>query len=189
MRTDDVLELTDPRAMRALAHPVRLAILETLHTQATANATECSRAVGESPQACSYHLRSLAKWGIVRTVESSDGRETRWELASRGIRFASGTEASPGFEAAAAALKAIVLERDDRILAQFLAREHELPGEWRDAAGFSSGIVYVTPTELEQLQGRVIEVLNEFDRRDEADRPEGARRVDVAFRAIPKVGD
>lgn len=189
MQADDVLELTDPRAMRALAHPVRLAILETLHAQATANATECSREVGESPQACSYHLRSLAKWGIVRTVESSDGRETRWELASRGIRFSSGREGSPGFEAAAAALKAIVLDRDDRILAEFLAREQELPAEWRDAAGFSSGIVYVTPAELEQLQGRVVELLNEFDRRDEADRPEGARRVDVAFRAIPKVGD
>ena len=174
--------------MRALAHPVRLAILETLHTEATANATECSRQVGESPQACSYHLRSLAKWGIVRIVESSDGRETRWELASRGIRFASGTESTPGFEAAAAALKTIVLERDDRILAEFLAREHELSAEWREAASFGSGIVYVTPSELEQLHGRMIELLNEFDRRDERDRPEGARRVDLAFRAIPRVG-
>lgn len=189
MPVDDVLELTDPRAMRALAHPVRLAILETLHTEATANATECSRQVGESPQACSYHLRSLAKWGIVRIVESPDGRETRWELASRGIRFASGAEGSHGVEAAAAALKTIVLDRDDRILADFFAREHELPADWRDAAGFSSGIVYVTPAELAEVQNRVIEILNEFDRRNEADRPEGARRVDVAFRAIPRVGD
>lgn len=189
VRVEDVLELTDPRAMRALAHPVRLAILETLHTEATANATECARQVGESPQACSYHLRSLAKWGIVRVVESSDGRETRWALASRGIRFSSGAEGSPGFEAAAAALKTIVLARDDRILAEFLAREQELPVEWRDAAGFSSGIVYVTPAELEEVQARVVEILNEFDRHDEADRPEGARRVDVAFRAIPRVGD
>jgi DNA-binding transcriptional ArsR family regulator len=175
--------------MRALAHPVRLAILEVLHLRATANATECSQEVGESPQACSYHLRSLAKWGIVRTVESSDGRETRWELASRGIRFASGAQGSAASEAASAALKRVVLERDDRLVADFLAREHELPVEWRDGASFSSGIVYVTPAELQEIESRLIELLQRFERRQAGERPEGSRRVDVVFRAIPKVGE
>lgn len=175
--------------MRALAHPVRLSILEVLHVHGNANATECSREVGESPQACSYHLRALAKWGLVRKVESNDGRETRWELAARGIKFSSGVERSPEFEAASALLKTSVLERDDRIVAEFLEREHELADEWREAASFSSGIVYCTPEELQELVGRSHGLAKEFERRSKSDRPEGARRVDIVFRAIPKVGD
>ena len=137
-------------AMRALAHPVRLSILDLLHTEGTANATECSRAVGESPQACSYHLRARAKWGIVRKVESEDGRETRWELAARGITFASSEKGTPAYDAAASALKATVLDRDTRIVNEYFAREQELPEEWRHAI-LSTGIVYVTPAELEEL--------------------------------------
>jgi DNA-binding transcriptional ArsR family regulator len=188
-QVDEVLELTDPRAMRALAHPVRLAILELLHEHGTANATECAREVGESPQACSYHLRALAKWGLVRNVESSDGRETRWEPAARAIRFSTAMQRTPGFAGAAAALKTTVLERDERITADFLAREHELPDEWRDAASLSSGLCHVTAEELKEITRRVHEVTKEFAARTTTDRPDGARRVDVIFRAIPEVSD
>jgi DNA-binding transcriptional ArsR family regulator len=174
--------------MRALAHPVRLAILDLLHTEGTANATECAREVGESPQACSYHFRSLAKWGIVRKAGSTDGRETRWELASRGITFSRGERARRGYGAAAAALRATVLERDERIMAEFNAREHELPEEWRKVTILTS-IVHATPEELEELGRRVDEVTKELGRRRMTDRPLGARRVDVTFRAIPKVGE
>jgi predicted ArsR family transcriptional regulator len=174
--------------MRALAHPVRLAILDLLHTEGTANATECAREVGESPQACSYHFRSLAKWGIVRKAGSTDGRETRWELASRGITFSRGERARRGYGAAAAALRATVLERDERIVAEFNAREHELPEEWRKVTILTS-IVHATPEELEELGRRVDEVTKELGRRRMTDRPLGARRVDVTFRAIPKVGE
>jgi DNA-binding transcriptional ArsR family regulator len=173
--------------MRALAHPIRLAILDLLHSEGTANATECARAVGESPQACSYHLRALGKWGIVRNAESSDGRETRWELAARGIKFGSGAKGTPSFDAAAAALQATVMDRDTRIVNEYFARESELPEEWRHAI-LSSSIVYVSPDELEELNRRIDAVLKEFERRHKRDRPEGARRVDVMFRAIPKVG-
>ena len=172
--------------MRALAHPVRLAILDLLHGEGNANATECARAVGESPQACSYHLRALAKWGIVRTVDSTDGRETRWELAARGMRFGTGAKGTPGYDAAAAALKATVLDRDEKLVSDYFARESELPQEWRHAI-LSNSIVYVTPEELVELNGRIDHVMKEFERRRKADRPEGARRVDLIFRAIPKV--
>ena len=174
--------------MRALAHPVRLAILELLHEGGTATATECSRRMGESPQACSYHLRALAKWGLVRHVESPDGRETRWGPAARSVTFASGAERTPGHAAASAALKTTVLDRDERIVAEFLAREHELPEEWREAASFASGFVQLTVDELEELSRRVRELTKEFETRTTSDRPEGARRVDVIVRLIPEVG-
>lgn len=181
--------VTDVTAVRALAHPVRLAILDVLQTHGSATATECALEVDESPQTCSYHLRTLAKWGIIRKAESADGRETRWERAARAIRFSSGGKETPGYAAAAAALKTTVLARDDRIVAEFLAHERELSPEWREAATFSSGFLQLTAEELEEVNRRISEATKEFADRTASDRPEGARRVDVMFRAIPKVGD
>jgi predicted ArsR family transcriptional regulator len=174
--------------MRALAHPVRLSILELLHEHGTGTATECAAEVGESPQACSYHLRTLARWGLIKQAHSDDGRETRWQLAARGITFA-GAPDSPAADAAAAALKATVLDRDRRLVDEFLAREHELPQEWRDAASFLTGAIHATADEVDALSRRVIELLKPYERPAPADRPEGSRRVHFLFRAIPKVGD
>jgi DNA-binding transcriptional ArsR family regulator len=182
----DVLELTDPRAMRALAHPARLAILEHLHASGSGNATECAREVGGTPQAASYHLRALAKWGLIRETASADGRETRWEIAARSIKFASGDD-SPEFRSAAKALGRRVLERDERAIEAYLEAEHDEPREWREAATFSSGSVHVTAEELAEIGERLHEVMKEYERSNEADRPEGARRVHVVFRAVPRV--
>jgi predicted ArsR family transcriptional regulator len=183
-----VLELTDPRAMRAIAHPVRLAILDVLDARGTTTATECARSVGESPQACSYHLRALAKWGIVQTAESTDGRETRWRLVARSIKFGGGEQGTPGYEAATAALRTTVLARDERMLEDFFARKSELPEDWRHAT-LSSAVVHVAPEELQELTSRFEALVREYDRPGEDDRPVGARPVDVVFRAIPKVGE
>jgi DNA-binding transcriptional ArsR family regulator len=172
--------------MRALAHPARLAILELLHSSGTANATECAREVGGSPQAASYHLRALAKWGLVRTAESTDGRETRWELTARSITFASGDD-SPQVRSAARALASRVLERDERRIAEFIEAEPNEPREWRDAAALLSGSVYATAAELAAIGEQFHSVMKQYERPDAADRPEGARRVHVVFRAVPRV--
>lgn len=182
----DELELTDPRAMRALAHPARLAILEFLQLNGSGTATECAREVGGSPQAASYHLRALAKWGLIQPVESHDGRETRWELAARSIHFASGDD-SPQFRTAARALGRRILERDDRVVNAYLAAEPGESREWRDAATFGSASVYVTPGELRELAGKFRELIKEYERPDDADRPGGSRRVHVVLRAVPYV--
>jgi DNA-binding transcriptional ArsR family regulator len=181
------VELTDARAMRALAHPVRIAILEVLHAEGTATPTECGRQVGESPQSCSYHLRSLAKYGLVRRAASEDGRETRWELAAAGFRFSPARATAPEVQAAAQALAARMLERDDAIVSDYLAREHELDADWRDAAVFGSGSVYVTVDELRELQLSLERLLAPYRRPAPADRPDGARRVHVLTRAVPRL--
>src|SRR6266571_397587 len=54
------IELTDPRAMRALAHQGRIAIWSYLGLHGPATATECAEIAGLSPSACSYHLRTDA---------------------------------------------------------------------------------------------------------------------------------
>ncbi len=182
----DDLKITDPRAMRALAHPARLAILELLYANGNANATECAKEVGGSPQAASYHLRALAKWGLVAPAASSDGRETRWELTARSISFESGDD-SPQFRSAARALERRVLERDQRAMEEYLAAEQDESPEWRKAATTNSGTAYLTPEELREFADEVRKLWRKYERLDVAERPEGSRRIHVVFRAIPRV--
>ena len=61
-------KLTDPRAMRAVAHPVRIALLEVLGTDGPLTATQAGEHIGESPTTCSFHLRQLAKYGFIEEV-------------------------------------------------------------------------------------------------------------------------
>src|SRR5215217_7648436 len=79
-------ELTDPKAMRALAHPVRLALLEALADAGTLTATEAGERVGKSPANASLHLRQLAKYGYVVEAEGGTGRKRPWKLKNLGMR-------------------------------------------------------------------------------------------------------
>src|ERR1700684_1608688 len=74
------VQLTDPRMMRALAHPARMAIWQHLGLEGPATATECAAIAGLSPSACSYHLRTLARYGVVEEdlAHSADGRGRPW---------------------------------------------------------------------------------------------------------------
>ena len=69
--------ITDPEALEALAHPVRLDVLGFLMSQGPATASECARAVDDTPSNCSYHLRVLAKHGLVEPAPSDDGISVR----------------------------------------------------------------------------------------------------------------
>src|SRR6478609_1084108 len=66
--------ITDPERIRALAHPVRIALLAHLSDVGEATATQCAEAVGESPANCSFHLRMLEKYGYIERAERR-GRE------------------------------------------------------------------------------------------------------------------
>ena len=68
------LNLTDPRAIRALAHPLRWALLEALGQAGTLTATQASEMLGESPANCAFHLRTLAKYGFVEEAGGGRGR-------------------------------------------------------------------------------------------------------------------
>src|SRR5687767_497769 len=68
---------SDPERMRALAHPLRLALLQYLDDVGEATATQCARHTGESVANCSFHLRLLARYGFVEPAEQR-GRERPW---------------------------------------------------------------------------------------------------------------
>jgi DNA-binding transcriptional ArsR family regulator len=80
--------ISDPRLLRALAHPARITVLHHLFAGEILTATEFAQIAGLTPSAMSYHLRALEKWGLVERVSpAGDGRERPWRSVGRSIRL------------------------------------------------------------------------------------------------------
>jgi DNA-binding transcriptional ArsR family regulator len=76
-------ELTDPAALKALAHPLRQRILRQLDREGPATSTTLAKALGENTGATSYHLRQLAEHGFVDEVPDRGRSRERWWQARR----------------------------------------------------------------------------------------------------------
>ena len=77
-----VTRLTDPRALRAYAHPVRMKLVGLLRTEGPLTATRAAELLGESSGTCSFHLRQLAKYGLVEEAGGGTGREKPWRATT-----------------------------------------------------------------------------------------------------------
>src|SRR5271154_2933830 len=82
------VRLTDAKAMRALAHPIRIALLEILGVR-TLTATQASELLGESPANCAFHLRTLARYGFVEEAGGGRGRERPWRSTHKSFSVSS----------------------------------------------------------------------------------------------------
>jgi DNA-binding transcriptional ArsR family regulator len=176
----------DTVIMRALAHPARLALLARLSHEGPATATECSQSVGLSPSAVSYHLRALARAGLVEAAPGSgDGRERRWRRTAE--RWSVGGVAGQGREAAQAmrALLENLLALDDSRARQYLARFSGEPADWQDAAFFMDTALLATAEELSGLNAALMELTAPYREIARTDRPDGARTVSFTARAFP----
>ena len=57
----DPQPLSDPRVLRAIAHPVRTRILDELYASGPARAADIARGMDIPANQASFHLRQLAK--------------------------------------------------------------------------------------------------------------------------------
>jgi predicted ArsR family transcriptional regulator len=179
--------LTDPRAMRAVAHPVRIALLEVLGTEGPLTATQAGEHIGESPTTCSFHLRQLAKYGFIEEVEGIPGRRRPWRLIHTGLTFSDVSD-DPETRLAATALSRVLhafyLDR----LKEGLALRRDTPTEWQKATGASEFLLYVTVEELQALDEQVEALVKPFVERigNPKTRPRGAAPIEVLFFAYPR---
>src|SRR5580693_3114647 len=81
----EIRKVTDAQTLRALAHPVRIALIEALTLRGAMTATEVGELIGESPTTCSFHLRQLAKYGFVEEAGGGKGRARPWRITSIGM--------------------------------------------------------------------------------------------------------
>jgi predicted ArsR family transcriptional regulator len=175
---EGVLQLTDPRALRAVAHPTRLKLLSELRRVGPLTATQAGERIGESPAACSFHLRLLAKYGLVDEAGGGRGRARPWQATAMGHEWAS---RGPGGEPDEASdlLTRVVVERWFEEALGWIERRAEETEEWAEAAVFDDRLLYLTPAELEDLNRQVAELVEPYMRRvtDPVARPGEARAV------------
>ena len=72
----------DPTVLRAIAHPLRNRIMGELTAQGPLRAADLSRELGVPANQASFHLRQLAKYGLVEEAvgEGRDRRDRVWRL-------------------------------------------------------------------------------------------------------------
>ncbi|MEV5690617.1 metalloregulator ArsR/SmtB family transcription factor [Micromonospora globbae] len=181
------VRISDPQVMRALAHPARLTIMEHLSSlPAGATATECAEIVGQSPSATSYHLRELAKAGLVEPAPSrGDARERVWRTVGSSWEVDAGRDAEPDAVAAQTALIEAWLGRELDRSRGWLRRASTEPPEWYAAARLSDSQLLLTAEELTELNDAIDRLLEPYRKRTRTDPPAGARTVSIHYKALP----
>ena len=181
-----VRRLRDPRELRALAHPVRMGLMELLGLEGPLTASELAERMGETPANCSWHLRKLAEHGFVEEAEGGRGRQRPWQATS--IGHAWGEEDATPEEIAAGGLL------QEAVMARALGRFHdsrrriaEAGIPWRESGTASQSATWLTPEELDEINQEVRAVImRHVDRLTDPDkRPEGARLCEFVAWGVP----
>jgi DNA-binding transcriptional ArsR family regulator len=176
----------DAAVMRAMAHPARLALLEHLRNSGPATATECAGVVGLSPSATSYHLRALARAGLVEAAPGrGDGRERLWRITAGRFEVSGVADLDPEVREALRGLMESLLAWDEVRVRRYLAQFEAEPREWQDAALFMDSTLQVTAAELTELSQAVYDLLEPYRKDRRTDPPTGTRTVSIAIRALP----
>ena len=184
-------QITDPKRLRALAHPLRWKLIKLVGSEETATATRCAELTGESVASCSYHLNMLAKYGFLVEAEGGQGREKPWKLAARGQTYSEEGLDEEGRLAAEAATEAFLEQEFESIRTANRSADRE-PKEWRDVSVLRGSTVIVTAEEAAALIADLNEVADRYrDRWDHPeDRPDGARQLRVFLSSMvePRTG-
>jgi DNA-binding transcriptional ArsR family regulator len=170
--------ISDPRTMRALAHPVRIALLEALGREGELTATGAAEMLDESPGNMSWHLQTLAKYGYVEEAGGGKGRRRPWRIASVSNRFRAASE-DPEFDTAGEALESTFADRAYSRLRDWWARRASYPFIWRDAAFGSDSLAYLTAEEMAEVGEEIVALFGRYRDRvlNKQLRPAGAEPV------------
>jgi DNA-binding transcriptional ArsR family regulator len=175
------MQITDPRALRALAHPLRLDLVEMLAALGHATAAQCARRLGTSQASCSFHLRQLAKYGFVELAPpSADSRERPWRLTDLEQNWSA--DAGP----AADQLERVFVQREaDRILGWLAA--DDASEAWRNSSFVGGATLPVTVDELESIRADLRAALAPYVGRlsDRSDWPADVRFVRILLAGTP----
>lgn len=179
MSFDPARHVTDPRGLRAVAHPIRLSLLELLAYEGPLTATEAGERLGESPASCSFHLRQLARYGFIEEAGGGSGRRRPWR-AVRGAAFMP-SDADPATARAGAALTAVIEERWRQQLRQWNATSRSYPVEWQKSEIATYRRMFMTAQELQAVDKAIDALFEPYRGRMNGTAQRPADGLPVAF--------
>lgn len=177
--------IASPLGLKALAHPLRVELLDLLLSEGPRTATQAAQVTGASPSNCSWHLRKLAEQGFVREVADRTGRNRPWRAVTEALPWAREDE-----RADSAAVEGIADLRLERELQRYRAARSQRasePPEWQKATGLQHARIWMTPQEAQDVTDYLAEVLHSGTTAaaGAADRSDEARLVSVVSWLVP----
>lgn len=175
----------DAAALKALAHPMRVQIHRILALRGQVSVTSLAEELGESTGATSYHLRQLARHGLVEQCDPPEGggRQRWWRMAvdeihMKGFEFLENPETS---EAVGFLLREYQQDRS-RKLANWYATATQWPVEWQRASSDADGRLELNPKQTRALADELHAVIEKYNKLKPG---RGARQVDVQYAIFP----
>lgn len=179
-----VRTIVDPTTLRALAHPLRLTLLDLIDREGNLTATRAAELTGENSANCSFHLRQLAKRGFIERAPAADGRERPWRRAVAGERVPETHD--PQLLEASAAVASLMLERTSSEANAFFGTLDPEDAGWQDASFLTRDLLQLRADELRALSRDIAATIERHARAASARRPPAdARAVRVAAALFP----
>ncbi|YCK38423.1 helix-turn-helix domain-containing protein [Actinomadura sp. ATCC 39365] len=178
----------DAKGLRALAHPVRVQLVDLLRKHGPSTATRLAERLGVNSGTASYHLRRLGAAGFVaEDTERGNARERWWRSVHHVTRLSDEELSEREPEAVLAYMRSIAALyslRTQRTLNELST----MPAEWRRVLDLSSVALRITPEEGRRLSEELAEVIDRY-RRDTPGQPapEGAARVSLITQLLPEL--
>jgi DNA-binding transcriptional ArsR family regulator len=179
----------DATAMKAFAHPLRMAMYEYLSDHGSATATMLANHTGESTGQTSYHLRQLERHGFVEDDRSrGTGRERWWKsvgFSMRGAELAKDSATRPAVEL----MLRNQVEQRAHALEEWFHRSAEEDPEWVNSSTNSKITVAMTLEETRAMTHEVMQLLHEHTERAKERRAagdtDGVRQVRTYLDVLP----
>ena len=187
-RSADAVQVTDVRALRALAHPLRSRLLGRLRVHGPATASSLARDVGESSGSTSYHLRQLAAYGFVEEVEGQGTARERWWRARHRMTSwqADDLLAQEGGAEVQGEMTRMQIDQHARVLEAWHGQKEALGAEWEDAASLNDHHLRLRPDQAKELTAELDAVLHRWMAAHPTDVPvEGTEVVVVLTDIVP----
>lgn len=177
------MQITNPHALRAMAHPLRLDLIELLGMLGPVTAAECARHLDSTQASCSYHLRLLAKYGFVEQASpGDDARERPWRLTDIEQHWSTSDEGPAAME-----LERVFIQREAERIFAWHGRAADHPRDWRESSFLGGMTVPMTPAELTEVHDQLHAVMRPYIERlnDPNDRSAEQRFVRILLAGTP----
>ncbi|MFE6891776.1 winged helix-turn-helix domain-containing protein [Streptomyces sp. NPDC057694] len=174
----------DTRSLRALAHPLRIKIMDSLRSDGPATSAVLATRFGENTGTLSWHLRHLAENGFIEEDEERGTRRERWWKAVHKTQVLPTSKLRKDPAARASLdiyLGQMVQDMADHVttyLAEEWGEEWEgasLLADWND--------LRLTPAGLKSLRDELMELVNRYA---DAPREPGAHPVKAQVQLFPR---
>ena len=181
----------DSATLHALAHPLRVRILDELAMYGPLTASGLGGRLGESSGSTSYHLRQLERHGLVTEDAGRGTARERWWMRVPGSVTLPEPRELPAGSADRLATELVdeqwAASRDAALTEYRRAGDDAFPPEWLEAASVDTVNVRLTAEQLRQFVADVDAVIWRYLDAYKTTPSPGSRPVQIQLTAFPLV--